>query len=398
MKLKSSLLLAICIITSISIMPVMAKPFMPDNIIIKDNFEPGIGLAVGQVVLIEGDTIITHENELHGFLAKKYIKLYSGDTLLTTEHSRISILLNDCSRITMGAATKLSLNRFIFDPVHHQRTAYIMLLVGKARFHVQKLHNFQQKSFNIKTKTSLIGVYGSDFIIQTTLKRTEVTTLSDTVLSLISLTAAYAPPVLLHDYMWSFVNHGELPSDVEKIGIEMIEMLKLELPIQTEPISFVKHEISKHHQYIKKEPHKHQSPTTMFTHQMDKKIPSFHTKAVSNEKQADTQSADHDAIKKMDNKETGFSLSTENNFSTHEKHTKNQAGDNQNIEYIPYIRLRHDELINPEEISNDLVNPLIQFETINTSLDSDIKDQQSIIEAEQTDKMPLPFFPQKPKY
>jgi len=386
MKMKSSLLLTISIILGIGILPVMGKSFMPDNIKIKESFEPGMGISVGQVVLIDGRAIISHKNESHGFLAKKHMKLYPGDTLFTNDHSRTCILLNDCSRITMGPATKLSLNRFIFDPVHHQRTAFIILLSGKARFHVQKYQDFQQKSFNIKTQTSLIGVYGSDFIIQTTLKRTEVTTLSDTVLSLISLTAAYAPPVLLHDYMWSSVDHGELPSEVQKIGIEMIENLKLELPIETEPISVVKNEITKHHPHIKEKPDKYQ---------MDRKIPSFKTKSVPNEQHSDTKFVNHESNNK---KETAFSLSTENNFSTHETQAKNQTENNQYIEDIPYIRLRNDVLINPEDLSKDLVNPIVRFETIKTIIDSDIDDQQSIIEARQTDNMPLPYFPLKPKY
>jgi hypothetical protein len=362
------------------------------DIEIKASYAPGMGVPIGLVVRVDGESIIIHENELHGFFAKKHIKLYIGDTLFTQDKSGMSILLNDRSRIVLGASTNLSLDRLLFDPVHGQRAAFMMLSKGKARFHVQKFQHFKQKSFNVKTKTSLIGVYGSDFIIQTTLKRTEVSTLSDTVLSMISLIAPYASPVLLHDYMWGAVNHGELPSDVEKIGIEVIEVLKRELPIEKEHMGFFNPQLKTHQSHFKKEQHKHQSSR----HQMDRKMPSFTTDSSPNEQKQSNPTK----INNKKYKEKVFALSSEKRYSIYDKQTKDESKENQDHEFHPYIRMRKDVLIDPEDISRDLINPVSSFKTIESNIystiDEDTDDQKRIIEAEQTDSMSLPWFPKRP--
>jgi hypothetical protein len=390
--------ITIYVLYNINITPVLANSVLPDQIAIKDRYESGIGITVGQVIHAEGETIISHENEQHGFLAKNFMKLYTGDTLCTQLKSRISILLNDRSRIILGASTKLTLNRFHFNPAQRQRNAFIQLNKGKARFHVQKCQNYPQKSFKVKTQTSLISVYGSDFIIQTTLKRTEVTTLSDTVLSLISLAAPDAPPALLHDYMWSSINHGELPSDIERIGLEVIEALRFELPIETESISLRKPDFSKHHTHSNRKTHKYPSSKKKYSHQLDKKMPLFHTKSASND-QTKQQKTEPEMMNKNTQKQKVISLSTENAFSIYEKHTADQPERQQDLENISFIRMRNDVLIDPENISKDLVDPMPKFKTIIYSeINEDTDDQQLIIEAEQTDNMPLPYFPAKPKY
>jgi len=383
------------ILCYISILSTLGFSVTLDNIEIEDSYVPGMGMPIGQVTGVDGKPVIVHENELHGFFAKKNMKLYIGDKLLTKKHSRMSILLNDRSRIILGVATTLSLTRLLFDPVHDQRTAFMLLSNGKARFHVQKFQHFTLKSFKVKTKTSLIGVYGSDFIIQTTLKRTEVTTLSDTVLSMVSLSAPYASPVLLHDYMGGAINHGEFPSDIRNIGIEFIEALKLELPVETETIDFLTQTKKIHQPHFK--PKQHQASI-----QMDRKIPSFQTELSPNKK-ANQPISNFTKIKNLTrHNEKVYALSSEKIFSIYDKQAQDEPKVSQKHEFHSYIRMREELLIDPENISKELINPVSSFKMIESkiysNIDEDIDDQQNIIEAEQTDSMSLPWFPKRPDY
>ncbi|MBF0449298.1 MAG: FecR domain-containing protein [Candidatus Magnetomorum sp.] len=397
----------------------IGEDLFPDNLVIKDTYVPGTGLPIGQVVMVDGEAIIVHENEGRGFLAKKEMMLYIGDTLVTRPHGRISIRLDDNSRISMGATTKMILSRVIFDPDNQNRASFIQLGSGKARFRVKKLSHYKNSSFKVKTPTALIGVRGSDFIIQTTLERTEVTTLSDTLLTLISLTALDIPPVLLKDFTWAMVEHGDLPSAVEEITIEAIEALKAEFPI--EPVDFFIPQPD--NAVTAKNHHEHQSLFSKESarHRLETKTPSFDStdasektfqtksstsdKTVPDHRQDDTNQKNPDEVFTKDDshektdKKQFFVLSTESNFTVKQDrffdesfHIKDKS-----FEKDQQIWVSSDKLINPEDILySDLTDTFV--DDMSNTIDDDIDDQEEIYEEEQIENINLPWFPRKPEY
>ena len=420
---------------------VMAEEFIPDKLVIKDIYVPGTGHSIGSVVIVDGEAIIVHEDELRGFLAKKGLLLYAGDTLITRSQGRISILLKDKSRISIGSETKLLLSRVLFDPDNKQRTSFIKMGIGKARFRVKKLSDFKRSSFKIKTHTALIGVRGSDFIIQSTLKRTEVTTLTDTLLSLISLTAPEVAPTLLNELEWASVEHGNLPSEVEQAAIDVIESLKTELPIISEPDDiFIPH--SFHKSPVRKRFHQ-----KMNTHQIDKNTPLFdesdkNENLLDHHEEKKTPSFDEHNINKNedndfleDHEEKKLPTFDEHNIKTNNNNEfvdHNHIKGKKNHDFLTYtaepdlnfkdkypkqelfldmdrtfekdtqIRLPTKKIIAPDEVFvlDFLDKQNIQdnnVEILNEKIDEDIEEQEQIYEEEQMDNIHLPWFPKKPE-
>jgi hypothetical protein len=106
--------------------------------------------------------------------------------------------------------------------------------LGKARFWVKKLTEYTRSEFKIKTKTAVVGVRGSDFIIKSTPKLTEVTALKDTLLEIVSLADVEAKPTILADYERSIIELDALPTEAIKISPEEIEEMIMEMGLEME--------------------------------------------------------------------------------------------------------------------------------------------------------------------
>lgn len=202
--------------------PETQKPGNPE---IRDVFQPGLGLAVGEIELVQGTALIFHENEDFAYRAAKSLPLFKGDTIETKEKGLLRFKLNDESIMTLASNTKLVLNRSVHDPDKETRSTFISMGLGKARFKVIKLLNFINSKFNVKTKTAIVGVRGSDFIIISTPDKTEVTALDKTSLQVLSLIAPEAK-TMLKEFENTIVRQNELPTIPELLMHEKIELIK----------------------------------------------------------------------------------------------------------------------------------------------------------------------------
>ena len=207
------------------------ESMLPDGLVIEDIYKPGSGSPVGKVRLVQGKVVIVHANRLRGYWAQKGLPLYKGDTITTRKKGRIRFKLNDGSTLTMASGTKLVINRSVYHPSKKRRSSFLRMSLGRARFWVSKLIGFKRSEFRVKTRTSVMGVRGSDFIIRATPNLTEVTTLKDTRLEVMSLAAPEVKPTLLSDFERTIVGEGALPSEVERVSPEEIELISKEFTV-----------------------------------------------------------------------------------------------------------------------------------------------------------------------
>jgi hypothetical protein len=204
------------------------KSLIPENVTIAEGFEPGIGEPVGKILMVNGEAVIIHADASRAYRVRKDLPLYNSDAVVTRAKARLRISLNDGSMTTLAADTRLIISKSDYDPEKKDRSAFLGMEAGKARFWAVKMKDFKNSEFKVKTKTAVAGVRGSDFVIIASDVLTEVTTLKDTTLDLISLAQPDAEPVLLSDFMRSRVGEGKLPTAAEKVQMEEIERLMKE--------------------------------------------------------------------------------------------------------------------------------------------------------------------------
>lgn len=220
-----------------------SESVFPDGLIVKDGYEQGIGAPVGNIELVQGTVLIVHAGEMHAYLAKKDLPLFKGDTIITREDGRVSLRLGDGSVLTLTTATKLVINESIYDPSKENRSAFVSMTIGKARFWIKKLEDFKYSDFKVKTQTAVVGVRGSDFIVEAGDDFTKVTALENTQLEVVSLTMpcedakkaagkCKVEPVTLTDFERAVVNENALPIRAQEIPPEEAERIRKEFTIK----------------------------------------------------------------------------------------------------------------------------------------------------------------------
>ena len=207
---------------------------LPDGLVIEDVFQPGYGLSVGKVHLVQGKVVIMHKDQMRGYWAKKDLPLFKGDIIVTKEKGRIRIKLNDKSVITLSSHTKLVITKSIYEPAQKTRSTFINMALGKARFLAKKLADFKRSQFKVKTPTAVMGVRGSEWVQEVTEESTRVITFEDTILEIVSLAAPEVEPTILEDFEQTMVFVGELPTEVVKVSSEEIEQIKKDFTITPE--------------------------------------------------------------------------------------------------------------------------------------------------------------------
>ncbi|MFZ5572069.1 MAG: FecR family protein [Thermodesulfobacteriota bacterium] len=239
---KISAVVAICAVLLTGLDRVAASAPPPD-LPVEDIFAPGFGEPVGNVLLVQGKVYIVHGGMKAAYSISKPVPVFKGDTIYTDTGGRIRFRLNDGSIIALSADTELTLTRSIYNPERRERSSFLKMMVGRARFYVMKLMTYRENAFKVKTNTFVAGVRGSDFIITATSASASVTALEDTTLEIVSLSAPEAAPVVLTDFLRTSVDLGALPGLPEKLEIEEIEALKeglsLDGHVSREPASGV---------------------------------------------------------------------------------------------------------------------------------------------------------------
>lgn len=199
---------------------------LPEGVVMQETFQPGHGYAVGAVQLVQGEVVIVHEGELHGYWAQSDFPLFKGDMIVTLEKGRIRFKLNDESLITLASNTKLEITQSVYEPQNKVRSSLINMVLGKARFWASKLLDFRRSQFKVKSLTAVIGVRGSEWVEEVSLTATRITTGPDTTLEVVPAAAPEALPTVLEDFQATTIEEGRLPSEVESIAPEVYEQLQ----------------------------------------------------------------------------------------------------------------------------------------------------------------------------
>lgn len=91
-----------------------------------------------------------------------------SERLSTGPDGAASILLKDGTVLTMGPNTTMDLSRFNFDSTTQKGHFVLDLLKGSVRVVTGLLARVNPDLFKVQTPTSVVGVRGTDFIVEAT--------------------------------------------------------------------------------------------------------------------------------------------------------------------------------------------------------------------------------------
>jgi len=214
-----------------------AEPVDIENLTIMDGYEPGIGPAMGQIRQVSGKVAVVHQDQAYGYQAFAGMDLFKGDTVLTGKDASTAFKLNDGSFISLSPGSELTITQSVYAPEQKSRSSFMNMISGNARFVVKKFVDARHSEFKVKTKTSVAGVRGSDFIIMHRETVTEIMALENTELEVFSLAVPEEKPVILHDFERTTVRLGASPEEARRLDAEEADRLMREFRLEGMPLS-----------------------------------------------------------------------------------------------------------------------------------------------------------------
>ncbi len=122
-------------------------------------------IRIGTFKQVEGDTWIGADMSRRS--AQPGAGVAVADRLSTGSQGSATLTLKDGTVLTMGPDTVMDLRQFQFDTTTQQGNFLLDLLRGSVRVVTGLLAKVNPELFKVQTPTSVVGVRGTDFIVET---------------------------------------------------------------------------------------------------------------------------------------------------------------------------------------------------------------------------------------
>lgn len=116
---------------------------------------------VGKLVAIEGKVYVRPHKNAKWQLACKDFPLYQDSIVRTSKNSRAAIVFVDGSRVVLGDATIVSVEKFLIRK--NKRNFRLNLFKGKLRSVITPFKGFS--NVEVKTEGAIAGVRGTEFVV-----------------------------------------------------------------------------------------------------------------------------------------------------------------------------------------------------------------------------------------
>ncbi|MCF6244560.1 MAG: FecR family protein [Sulfurovum sp.] len=119
--------------------------------------------SIGTIMVAKGDG---HIKRLHKTLPiASGMDIYKGDEIITKKKTRIQVMLNDDTVVTIGPDSSFSFVDYFFDG-SKKSTIKMQANRGFFRSVTGKIGKIAPERFKVKTKLATIGIRGTDFSAQ----------------------------------------------------------------------------------------------------------------------------------------------------------------------------------------------------------------------------------------
>ncbi len=92
--------------------------------------------------------------------------LHDAERILTGADGMASLVLKDGTMLSVGKDSDFDLRKFEFDSTTHQGNVLVSLLRGSMRMATGLIAKLQPEQVKVTTPTTVIGVRGTDFIVE----------------------------------------------------------------------------------------------------------------------------------------------------------------------------------------------------------------------------------------
>lgn len=120
--------------------------------------------AHGVLMVVKGDVQILQKDK-PAIKAKVGLKVQQGDTISTGKDARAKLVMIDKNIINISPDSKFLLEKYEYNPDQNKKGALLNVIYGKVRTTVNQKYDGEINKFQVKTKSSVAGVRGTDFLV-----------------------------------------------------------------------------------------------------------------------------------------------------------------------------------------------------------------------------------------
>jgi hypothetical protein len=113
-------------------------------------------VAAGRIKTVSGSAFIVRGDQT--MPASVGAELFEGDALRTGVDGRLGVLLKDDTRIALGPASEVRVDRFVFAPAESQFAVALELVRGVAAYVSGRIAKLAPDAIRLETPAAIVGI------------------------------------------------------------------------------------------------------------------------------------------------------------------------------------------------------------------------------------------------
>ena len=120
--------------------------------------------AVGHVKVATGSAFVVRGGQ--ELPARLGDPLYESDSLKTGSDGQLGITMADDTRVSLGPASEVQLNRFVYRPSESQFAVALKLVRGVAAYVSGRIAKLAPDAVRLETPAAIVGVRGTTLVLR----------------------------------------------------------------------------------------------------------------------------------------------------------------------------------------------------------------------------------------
>ena len=120
----------------------------------------------GRIKVVSGQVFIVRAGSSQAAQAGQVV--FEADTLRTGADGRVGVTLNDDTRVSLGPASEVRLDRFAYAPSSGQLGLVLRVVRGVAAYVSGRIAKLAPDSIRLETPAAIVGVRGTTLALRVT--------------------------------------------------------------------------------------------------------------------------------------------------------------------------------------------------------------------------------------
>jgi len=124
----------------------------------------GQALPAGRVKIVSGTAFVVRDEK--AMPAQVGMALFEADSLRTGGNGHLGVTLKDDTRISLGPASEVRLDRFIYAPAESRFGVVLRLVHGVAAYVSGRIAKLAPDSIRLETPAAIVGIRGTTLVLR----------------------------------------------------------------------------------------------------------------------------------------------------------------------------------------------------------------------------------------